>query len=185
MPSYKHFHCQIWGDKKFKKLSADAKLLFIYLFTNERVTLTGIYEPDLDIARIHCAVKDFDKVFQEVIDSTNIKWDNENEVIWIVNRFKYIPTRSPKVLVGVAEELNKINHPFVKLFIEKYKEVLAGYIFRIKGHEEDSDLLSDENVKNLGKIYPNKAGVKKFLERRGIGVEKIDEVIGRVLYGKD
>ena len=85
----------------------------------------------------------------------------------------------------MAEELNKINHPFVKLFIEKYKEVLAGYIFRIKGHEEDSDLLSDENVKNLGKIYPNKAGVKKFLERRGIGVEKIDEVIGRVLYGKD
>ena len=182
MPSYKHFHCQIWGDKKFKKLSSLAKLVFIYLFTNDRVTLSGIYEPDLEVAKLLLRLEDFNKFFEEVINSTNVKWDAEKEVIWIINRFKYIPTRSSKVIVGVIDELNTIDHSFKDEFIKKYSEDLKPFAFRLKGKEgEEANLLTEYNIRNLRKIYPDNKSIKNFLSTKGYDIEKIDTILKRVL----
>ena len=42
--SYRQIHSKIWTDPWFLDLSSNEKLVFIYLFSNDRVKLTGIYD---------------------------------------------------------------------------------------------------------------------------------------------
>lgn len=44
MANYRQIHTKIWKDTWFFELSSDAKLLWIYLFSNERANLTGLYD---------------------------------------------------------------------------------------------------------------------------------------------
>ena len=40
---YRSIHSDIWLDKKFRKLSANAKLLFVYAFSNPHTNVAGLY----------------------------------------------------------------------------------------------------------------------------------------------
>jgi len=44
MSGYRQLHTLIWSDSWFVELEPDLKLLFIYLFSNERVLICGLYE---------------------------------------------------------------------------------------------------------------------------------------------
>ena len=44
MANYRQIHTCIWKDAWFFELDAEAKLLWIYLFSNERANLTGLYD---------------------------------------------------------------------------------------------------------------------------------------------
>jgi len=44
MGFYRQIHTKIWKDGWFLDLSSDHKLLFIYLFSNERANLVGLYD---------------------------------------------------------------------------------------------------------------------------------------------
>ena len=42
MPGYRQLHTHIWSDNWFAELEPDLKLLFIYLFSNERASICGL-----------------------------------------------------------------------------------------------------------------------------------------------
>ena len=44
MASYRQIHTKIWKDGWFLDLPPEHKLLFIYLFSNERANLIGLYD---------------------------------------------------------------------------------------------------------------------------------------------
>ena len=44
MTKYRQVHVHIWKDGWFLDLDPKFKLFFIYLFTNERASIAGIYE---------------------------------------------------------------------------------------------------------------------------------------------
>ena len=44
MSSYRQIHTKMWKDSWFLELDPDYKLLFVYLFSNERVNLVGLYD---------------------------------------------------------------------------------------------------------------------------------------------
>ena len=44
MSEFRQIHMKIWKDAWFLELEPDHKLLFIYLFSNERTSISGIYE---------------------------------------------------------------------------------------------------------------------------------------------
>ena len=44
MPDYRQIHTEIWSDPWFELLDPRDKLLFIYLFSNKRSTLAGLYD---------------------------------------------------------------------------------------------------------------------------------------------
>ena len=183
MLNFVPIYTRIWSDKKFKKLSRDGKILFLYLFANESITLTGIYELDLDICRLKVSLNDsFDKTFTEVIDNNLIEWDKDKELIWIINRFKLIPTKSPKVIAGAVKELENINHQFKNKFIEKYKSYIKNELYRLKEYEQKpNEFLEPEQINNLVKFYTSKNSLKKFLINRGCTEAKIDDVIKTIL----
>uniref|UniRef100_A0A6M3JPT3 Uncharacterized protein n=1 Tax=viral metagenome TaxID=1070528 RepID=A0A6M3JPT3_9ZZZZ len=70
MPTYRQIHTKIWKDAWFLDLDAKGKLLFIYLFSNERSNLAGLYdispkvmafETDIPIDGIRESLAEFSK----------------------------------------------------------------------------------------------------------------------------
>lgn len=110
--SYRQIHSQIWKDPWFIELEADLKLLFIYLFSNELATLSGIYqiplrviafETDLPIDRVREGLAKFEadgKVF----------YDAQRSLVWVKNLRKYNThgSSSPKIARCIEEQLEAI-----------------------------------------------------------------------------
>lgn len=185
MLNYIPFYTHIWSDKKFNKLSISARFMFIYLFANDSISLTGIYELDLDVCKLKIKLNgDFEKTFKEVIESGLIRWDETTDIIFIINRFKLIPNKSPKVIQGAINELNIINHPFKEEFLKIYgkMEYFKFYKPNLKDFDHSEvDLLNEEQILGLAKLGWHKQRLKKFFLDRNYSEQKIDEVINSFL----
>ena len=185
MHRYEPFHTKLWSDHRFKEkvTSPQAKLLFIYLFTNEELTATGIYELDLEVCQIKLNIKSsLSASLTELVDSGLIKYDKEHGLIWVVNRFKYIAT-SPKVIQSAINELKHITHAYRKEFITKYGELLKPYLLQLDGvlsQKQAESLLTEDTVHHLAKVYSRPAVIKEFLVRRGLKTEQVEDVVNRV-----
>jgi hypothetical protein len=182
--SYIPLYSCIWRDRIFKSLpSSDAQLLFLNILSNDSMSLTGIYQLDIDMC--HASVKkiiDFDTAFCQVVSSGMVEWDEVSTLIWVRNRFKFIPTKSAKVILGAIKELNMIDHPFKEDFIKKYHDEINPFRWALKGNQvTQEELVADEQLLSIAKIYNSKKAVKNFLINRGLKEERIDEIINRTL----
>ncbi len=185
--NYSFFLHKIWIDKKFRQLSLNGKLLFFYLFGNESVNWTGIYEFDIDTCKIRIGLNtDFNKIFQEIIDKEMIKWDKDTETIWIINRFKVMlsVSNSHQIIQAVIKELKTINHPFKKDFIMKYKSIIGEGLFQLKDYKEympNAELLTEKHLRYLAETGWGKEKIKKHFLESNYSEQKIDEILARVL----
>ena len=177
------FYTKIWSDKKFKQLHLDSRLLFIYLFANDNVSLSGIYELDRDTAIAKLKLpRDLEQLMEEIVNVGLLKWDSPKDMVFVTNRFKLIPNKSPKVIQGVINELNIISHPFKEEFIKAYKDYLKDYIPNLKGYEDkDYDLLNKEQLLAFQKLGWQRERLKKFYIDREYPEKKIDEIIAQIL----
>lgn len=192
MLNYAPLYTHIWRNKEFRQLNDKQKLLFIYIFSNPDVTLSGIYSFDEQMAQINLSIADFDKEFKELLIKCKdtLLYDNKEGVIWIVNRFKKMPNKtSDKVLKGVMRELGLFEHRFKEDFIQKYYEFIKNHLHLIqrgyKNKEDDStfDWTAPEKINQLTKIYSQPDDLKRFLENRNVPATKIEDVLKKILYG--
>ena len=185
MHHYEPFHTKIWSDKGFKEKLENplAKLIFIYLFTNEGLTISGIYELDLEECQLRLKIKHgFSQAFKQLLSSGFVQFDEERSLIWVVNRFRYL-SNSPKIIQSAINELRQLNHPFKKSFIERYQEVLNPYLLQLDNvlsSKQAENLLTENSIISLSKIYNKPESVKTFLYRRGLEVSRVDEIVERL-----
>jgi hypothetical protein len=119
--------CAIWTDPDFAALSADAQLLFLWSWTNPKAAISGIYEVSVramsrlfgnDSLRVRYAL-------DELARKPMVRYDQENEVLWVVKRAHYA-NRSPKVAVAMQREvLSCPDTPLLKEFTAMYGSRLA------------------------------------------------------------
>jgi len=195
MLKYVPLYTEIWSDPFFKRLpDSDCRLMFIYLFGNGGITLSGIYSIDLEEAQVKLRMgkEQFEKAFKHLTEEpekTNIYWDAEKEIVWVVNRFKLIPNKSPKIVVGLIDELNLIKHPFKEKFLERYLDDIKDYHWRMRTNkprrqEEPAPEpieLTDKFLIDASKIYNGKRSLKGFMMNRGFTEHDVDIAIERVL----
>lgn len=126
---YSTLYSQFWKDKKIRKLSLEGKVCFIYAFTNSDITPSGIYNFDLDIAKIETGLKNskFKKAFDEITESGLAKWDEKRNIIWVINKFKYMP-KSSTIIKGIVRDLLRLKHPFGEEFFRRYYDYIANYL---------------------------------------------------------
>lgn len=125
---YNNIDSQIWRDKRLKRVSPLGRYLFIYLFTNAYVPLSGIYELDEEVAKAETGLNShFDELLKENVRKCNIKYDRKSGLIWVINKFKR-SSKSEKVLKHVAKQLINLDHPFRQDFVKKYGEYVAAYL---------------------------------------------------------
>lgn len=117
MAEYRAVHTKMWReDEWFQELDTDAKLLWIYLFSNPSAPVAGIYRLPIRTMASECGLAR-DRV-AEILDGfqTAGKIDYQDGVLWVHKMREYqLPgTLSSKVLTRITKDLAEIPYGTVK-----------------------------------------------------------------------
>lgn len=119
----------VWEDPDFKRLSTDARLLFLWAWTNPNAAICGLYhtsethllkalEPGAEKDRLYPAMV-------ELADKPLVLYDFNNEVVWVVNRARHA-NRSEGVAKRMQREVEACpESPLVDNFMAMYGQMLA------------------------------------------------------------
>jgi len=131
MSQYTPLQKRIWRDRDFKKSKKDAKLLFLYLISNESINNSGIYEIPISTISEETGIG-YATVEQLLHNGTlkNIKYDIENEIVFVVKRRKHSPGGNPvQVEKGILSEFKANSKTFLwNHFLEmnpQFKDLLT------------------------------------------------------------
>ena len=121
MANYRQVHTKIWKDNWFLDLQPSHKLFFIYLFTNEMASISGIYELPQRVMSFESGLtpSEIQEAFKEYERAQKAFY--ENGVVWVVNLRKYHETNSPKVQTRINKDVNAVKTcPLKKRYCESY-----------------------------------------------------------------
>jgi hypothetical protein len=136
---YRSVHTEMWrADDWFQTLPTDARLLWIYLFTNPSASVAGIYklplrtmanETGLDLSRVTDLLAEF---------STAKKAYYQDGIVWVRKMRDYqLPGKtSPQLIAHLNKEIAKIPDGYLK------REYLIAYGYSIDTHKKSADTVS-------------------------------------------
>jgi hypothetical protein len=128
MADYRQIHTKIWSDEWFLELEPDAKLLFIYLFSNSRSCLAGIYDIPLKLIAFETGL-DPDRILALLAQfAADGKVFSEDGHIWIPKLLQYNASNIASIkiqshIVTLIEALPDI--PLRRRWIDHYNDILA------------------------------------------------------------
>lgn len=107
MAKYRPIKTQFWTDEWVSSLSAQEKLLYLYLITNPATTLCGIYRVSVRYLVFETGLT------QKEVESCLKRFRADGKVAhadgWIIiKNFEKHQTKSPKILEGIKRELAEI-----------------------------------------------------------------------------
>lgn len=121
----------IWFTK-LKEFSPQAKLLAIYMMTNERFQMVGIYRLTKHDMKQGTALPgvEVDRALEELCNDGFCHYDAANEFVWVVDMARTQVSDgklSPQQQKGVINELTRVyleeHAAFVELFFERYANI--------------------------------------------------------------
>ena len=122
MSRYETVEKAIWADPEFEALPPDAKLLYLWAFTNPLCGLAGIYkvseirmQRDTGLPGARAS-----KALAQLADATFVV--REGPRLWVRSRVKYMVNHGSKIAAGIAAEVGKLDTPdsIRSAFLEKY-----------------------------------------------------------------
>ena len=150
MADYRSVKCGMWaGDEWFIDLDVDAKLLWVYLFTNAHTSVAGIYklprktihnETGIDLARVDELLGQF---------SNAGKAHYQGGVVWVVTMREHQATSSDLVKKRITKDLALLPDSQLKRrYYEKYgtDTVSIPYL----QHASDTDTDTDTELGGVG-----------------------------------
>jgi hypothetical protein len=154
MADYRQIHTRIWKDGWFLNLEPDKKLLFIYLFSNERASVAGIYELPLQVISFETGLDAIliEKGIQTFSDAGKVFY--EEDVVWVVNLRKYNDSGSVRVKVRIEKDFAAVPDGSVKrLYAEHYnlrypiqqkREAMLPYPVNAGDHEHEKEQQNEQ-----------------------------------------
>ncbi len=130
MAGYRQLHTRMWSsDQWFADLPPEHKLLFIYLFSNERASVIGLYELPIRVMAFETGLdRDcIEKALVEFGKAGKVHYDEQTGVVWVRNMFKYQGSTSPKLLERIKADLRSVPACELKNLFAKDNTVLIGY----------------------------------------------------------
>ncbi len=132
------FNSSTWTDPWFRKLSVHAKLLLIYLETNNHKSHAGLYALDRETMAFETGL-----TAEEVEQSLEalyprVEFDYQQELVWIAdhakNQFMRKGNISPKMVINIDKCLRGLpeGHPFIGEFLKKYHTLPIEYPYPIQ-----------------------------------------------------
>lgn len=144
MANYRQIHVKIWKDNWFLDLTPEEKLLYVYLFSNDLTSLSGIYQISQKIIAFETGL-DYEWItgtLNKFKDCGKIEY--EDGYIWIKKLRKYHETSSPKVQTHIKNDLNNIPDIPIKAQYITYYDPDIPYRYPI-----DTDLLKEEEEEEV------------------------------------
>jgi DnaD/phage-associated family protein len=133
---------KIWQDDKFRAISDEAKLLFLYILTSQHSNMIGYYLlPKPYVAYdLKWLPEQLDKRFSELLQIGLIKYCDKGDVVLIPNFLKYNTIQNPNQAKGAVNRLKEVPQntlvdeflacikEYAEPFVEEFKEALPqGY----------------------------------------------------------
>jgi len=141
MASYRQIHTKIWKDGWFLDLTPYEKLIFIYLFSNERANLIGLYDLPLRVIEFETGVgmpliKDTLYTLQEAG-----KVYYEDGWVWVTNLLKYNATNkdSPKIQTHILNTMEEIPDSALKRRLIAYYTPSIPYLYSTKHNRTEQE----------------------------------------------
>jgi hypothetical protein len=128
MAEFRMVKTKVWRDKKFRRWDAHTKLLSMYFMTNEYVPPSGIFEINLDVAKIDVGFNgdSFTNAFNRLVAEGWLKYNESFELIWIINYLKHFPSKNQSVMVNIYESVAELPECDIKSeFRERYNKILT------------------------------------------------------------
>lgn len=123
MAEFRNIHTRIWKDDWFSELEVDAKCLFIYLFSNERASVCGMYELPLKYIAFETGIdkKRVVEILGEFEQAKKVYY--RDSLVWVVNLKKYNDSGdNAKVRIRTAKDLETIpDCELKKMYFEYHK----------------------------------------------------------------
>ena len=122
MAGYRQFHTKFWKDEWTIDLDPLEKYLFIYLFSNELSSISGIYKIPFKVITNETGLE------PQFIRDAFTKFKEHKKVlyhdntIWVVNMEKYHANASDKTQIKVAKDVALIPNNLVKQAYVCFKE---------------------------------------------------------------
>lgn len=126
---------ELWEDSPVRELSADAKLLFLWSFTNSAcASLTGLTAVSprklrrvLQESPELAAESRVESALEELARKPLIAYDWDHELLWCINRASHANT-SPKVAVAIRNWVDGLGtthpSPLIPKWRRRYAELL-------------------------------------------------------------
>lgn len=170
---YRQIATSFWEDGYTLKLSALEKLFFIYLFTNPKVNMVGIYElPDILIyPSLGCSLEKLGKMKAKF--EADRKFFFYDGWIYINNFVKYNRYSSaPNVINSFILDFNKIPQKVLNYFITDKQ---LNYIPTVIG-KDNSVMVRVMVMDKKATPYPT---IQAKLAEEAIDLDKLDEEISK------
>lgn len=102
---YRQVYTSFWQDGFVMSLTPEEKYFYLYLITNSKTTLCGIYELPVKIIEFETGYNrdTVEKLLQKFEEYGKIKYSNKTKEICVCNFTKYNVNRSPKVQSAVTK----------------------------------------------------------------------------------
>jgi len=121
--AFRKFDTRTWQDPWFENLSEKAKLLFIYLWTNETCSQAGMYQITKKRILFDCGI-DINEYCEEI--SEKVVWNKNENIVWIKNFFKH-QCQNEKFAIAAINSIQCLPSKYIKLFQDYYHILLTGY----------------------------------------------------------
>jgi hypothetical protein len=110
----------VWDEADFYALSAPAKLVFIWSWTNRRCDFSGIYQVPLEaiVSETKHTEDDVRSALAELEASEKVFYDGT--WLFVRNRVKRLKTRTKSMCIRVARDLQSVpeSHPYRRLLLD-------------------------------------------------------------------
>lgn len=133
---------KVWQDDKFRTISDEAKLLYLYILTSQHSNMIGYYLlPKPYVAYdLKWLPEQLDKRFTELLQIGLVKYCDKGDVVLIPNFLKYNTIQNPNQAKGAVNRLKEVPQntlvdeflacikEYAEPFVEEFKEALPqGY----------------------------------------------------------
>jgi hypothetical protein len=116
------FDNSIWNDPDFLALSSDARLVYIWTWTNPRCGMAGIYKLAPSQAAAETGLPEV-RVRTALVELGEARFAfYEGNVLWVRTRVKHLRQKTKQIAVAVANDLRRISdsNPLKAQFLATY-----------------------------------------------------------------
>lgn len=126
MARYRPVLCAFWHDPDIESLSPNHKLLFLFLCTNPLATESGMYK--ISIKRMSEGTGITVKAINKILPALpNIYYDHDNQVVFVVNMFKYNRRGRPELIEqAIINDVLSCSTDLWGVFKDKYSLYISG-----------------------------------------------------------
>lgn len=108
MSKQRYINTKIWSDSWVTNLDPTEKLLFLYLLTNERTTIAGVYELPIKMMAVETGIE------KEMIEKIIKRFERDCKIkyikgwVGVKNFTKHQDLRNEKIRIGIESILNSV-----------------------------------------------------------------------------